>query len=50
MNPPSTATQSKAEYVPPRIVVMSEEDMLKTFQVTSAQGGWWTVGCSSCGG
>ena len=37
--------QSQATpYTPPRIVVMSEEDMLKSFQVTSAQGGWWVPG------
>jgi hypothetical protein len=32
-------------YVPPRLQVMSERDILKVFQVTQAMQTWWTTGC-----
>jgi hypothetical protein len=38
---------SKTPYTPPSVRIVSEEDILKTFQVTSAAGTWWvTVGAS----
>lgn len=38
------ATDGKSPYAPPTIQVMSEDDILRNFQVTSAQGGWWVPG------
>ena len=32
-------------YVTPRVQVMSEKDILNTFQVTQAMQTWWTAGC-----
>ena len=32
---------ARMDYAPPKIQVMSEDDILKNFQVTSAQGAWW---------
>ena len=32
-------------YVTPRVQVMSEKDILNTFQVTQAMQTWWTTGC-----
>lgn len=32
-------------YVPPRVQVMSERDILNTFQITQAMQTWWTAGC-----
>lgn len=41
-------TAEKPQYVAPQIRVMDEEEVLKTFQVTSAAGAWWvTVGAGS---
>jgi hypothetical protein len=40
--------QQKTErpgYVTPRVQVMSEKDILNTFQVTQAMQTWWTAGC-----
>ena len=32
-------------YVPPRVQVMNERDILKVFQVTQAMQTWWVTGC-----
>jgi hypothetical protein len=32
-------------YVQPRVQVMSERDVLNTFQVTQAMQTWWVAGC-----
>jgi hypothetical protein len=38
---PENQSATRIAYTPPTIQVMSDEDILKNFQVTSAQGGWW---------
>lgn len=40
--PGEGAGKSRPAYVAPVITVMNEEDVLKTFQLTSAMTGWWT--------
>jgi hypothetical protein len=30
-------------YETPRIQVMSEKDILNSFQITQSMGGWWTT-------
>jgi hypothetical protein len=30
-------------YEPPKLTVMSESDLLKTFQITSAASTWWVM-------
>ncbi|MFQ5702925.1 MAG: hypothetical protein ACE5HT_02775 [Gemmatimonadales bacterium] len=42
-------TAEKPRYVAPQIRVMDEEEVLKTFQVTSAAGAWWVVGVGGSG-
>ena len=40
-------TAERAElptYEPPRIQVMSERDILKSFQITQSMNTWWTMG------
>jgi hypothetical protein len=41
-----------AKYEPPRIAVLSEEEVLRAFQMTAAQIGaaatWWTASCAAC--
>jgi hypothetical protein len=32
-------------YVQPRVQVMSETEILNTFQITQAMQTWWTAGC-----
>jgi len=34
-------TEKKQRYVTPIVTVMSEDEILRSFQVTSAGGGWW---------
>jgi len=31
-------------YEPPRIQVMSEREILNTFQITQSMNTWWTIG------
>lgn len=38
-------TKERPGYVQPRVQVMSETDILNTFQITQAMQTWWTVGC-----
>ena len=35
--------ESRPRYEPPRITKMSEEDVLKSFQVTGAAASWWAM-------
>jgi hypothetical protein len=39
-------------YEPPTITVMSDEEVLRAFQMTAAQIGaaaqWWSASCSAC--
>lgn len=30
-------------YVPPKVTVMNESEVLKSFQITSAATTWWTM-------
>ena len=51
--PETTLVQEvKATYEPPRIAVLSEEEVLRAFQMTAAQIGaaavWWSASCSAC--
>ena len=32
-------------YEPPRIQVMTERDILNTFQITQSMATWWTTSC-----
>lgn len=40
------------KYEPPRIAVLTDEEVLRAFQMTAAQIGaaaqWWTASCGSC--
>ena len=35
------ANESDRTYEPPRVTVMDEQEVLKTFQITSAGISWW---------
>ena len=37
------ADNDRPAYVPPTITVMSEADVLKSFQITSAAATWWNM-------
>lgn len=37
--------KERPAYVQPRVQVMSERDILNTFQITQAMQTWWVVGC-----
>lgn len=39
------AVQSLPRYEPPRIQVMSEREILNTFQITQSMATWWTTSC-----
>lgn len=40
----STRTgELRPSYEPPKLTVMSESDLLKAFQVTSAASSWWSM-------
>jgi hypothetical protein len=49
--PPSAASEDRPLYETPRITVMSDEEVLKAFQMTaveiSAAGCWWMLGGGS---
>ena len=36
-------TDSRPAYETPRVTVMDEAEVLKTFQFTSAAASWWTM-------
>ncbi len=44
----SSGQESKAadrpRYEPPRIEVMTERQILNTFQITQSMSGWWSTG------
>lgn len=45
---PSTETsrhEERPRYEPPKIQVMTEKDILNTFQITQAMQTWWVAGC-----
>lgn len=45
---PSTETprhEARPRYEPPRIQVLSEQEILNTFQITQAMQTWWIAGC-----
>ena len=44
-----TADPQKAAYAAPTITVVAEDDLLKTFQVTSATTTWWVPGIGGSG-
>ena len=44
-----TEAAEKPEYVAPQIRVMDEEEVLKTFQVTSAAAAWWVLNVGGSG-
>jgi hypothetical protein len=35
----------RPQYEPPRIQVMTEREILSTFQITQSMNTWWTTGC-----
>ena len=37
--------KNRPGYVAPRVQVMSEREILNTFQITQAMATWWTAGC-----
>ena len=46
----NTVTDGPAEtvlprYEPPRIQVMTEREILNTFQITQSMASWWTTSC-----
>ena len=53
MNMPLAAeAAAKPKYESPTITVMSDEEVLRAFQMTAAQIGaaavWWTASCAAC--
>ena len=34
---------TRPSYVPPKLTVMNEADVLKSFQITSAAATWWIM-------
>ena len=41
---PEVETKEIPVYEPPRIQVMSEREILNTFQITQSMNTWWTMG------
>lgn len=41
--PPSLS--ERPQYEPPRIQVMTEREILNTFQITQSMSTWWTTTC-----
>ncbi|MCU1227523.1 MAG: hypothetical protein JWO97_407 [Acidobacteria bacterium] len=42
---PEKSKNDRPAYVTPRVQVMSEKDILNTFQITQAMQTWWMAGC-----
>jgi hypothetical protein len=45
---PRTETPRQEErprYEPPKIQILSEQEILNTFQITQAMQTWWVAGC-----
>ncbi len=40
---PEATAERRPKYETPRIQVMSERDILNTFQLTQSMMGWWTT-------
>ncbi len=40
-----TTDAERPTYERPRIVRMSEQEILTTFQLTQSMGGWWNPSC-----
>jgi hypothetical protein len=49
---PTKDLRAAPKYVAPTITVMSDEEVLRAFQMTAAQIGaaavWWSATCSAC--
>ena len=47
-----SAPSAAPRYEPPTVTVMTDEEVLRAFQMTAAQIGaaavWWSASCSSC--
>ena len=41
---PETKVNDRPRYEPPRVQVMTEKEILNTFQITQSMMGWWTTG------
>lgn len=41
---PEIKTKDRPRYEAPRVQVMSEKEILNTFQITQSMMGWWTTG------
>jgi hypothetical protein len=39
----TNAVEGRPQYVAPKIVVMDEAEVLKSFQITSAAATWWLM-------
>lgn len=37
--------EERPRYEPPKIQVLSEQEILNTFQITQAMQTWWVAGC-----
>lgn len=44
LEPPRKPAE-RPQYEPPRIQVMTEREILNTFQITQSMNTWWTTGC-----
>jgi hypothetical protein len=51
-NAPAKDLSASPKYEPPTIKLMSDEEVLRAFQMTAAQIGaaatWWSATCSAC--
>lgn len=43
MSDATTPDETRPRYTPPKLTVMSEADVLKSFQITSAAASWWVM-------
>jgi hypothetical protein len=41
----SRPAKERPRYEPPRIQVMTEREILNTFQITQSMATWWTTSC-----
>lgn len=41
---PATEQTTRPRYETPRLQVMTEREILNTFQITQSMAGWWTTG------
>ena len=41
----SSKAPERPRYEPPRIQVMTEREILNTFQITQSMATWWTTSC-----